>query len=139
MPNIKIQRDAVYKDFSDDAGPCPKCGSMLEQANLPYMVVTRTGNRLEDSFLISGDFGWYCQSCPVLVLNRAKLSKTMGFGKPGWKVGQEFSVMGVMNLDAIPENKRDIPLGSPGMPNVLVKFRNLEGEKPASRQRHRKK
>ena len=139
MPNIKIQREAVYKDFADEPGPCPKCGNVLEQANLPYMVVTRTGNRLEDSFLISGDFGWYCQSCPVLVLNRAKLSKMMGFGKPGWKVGQEFSVMGVMNLDAIPENKRDIPLGSPGMPNVLVKFRNLEGEKPASRQRHRKK
>jgi len=139
MPNIKIHREAVYKDFVDEPGPCPKCSSVLEQANLPYMVVTRTGNRLEDSFLISGDFGWYCQSCPVLVLNRAKLSKTMGFGKPGWKVGQEFSVMGVMNLDAIPENKRDIPLGSPGMPNVLVKFRNLEGEKPASRQRHRKK
>jgi hypothetical protein len=138
MPNIKIQREAVYKDFAATPGPCPKCSGALEQANLPYMVVTRTGNRMGDSFLISGNFGWYCQSCPVVVLNQAQLSQMMGFSKPGWKVGQEFSVMGVINLDAIPENKRHLPLSSPEMPNVLVKFSNLDGEKPISKKRHRK-
>jgi len=134
----KIERQAIYKTFTGNPGPCPRCGGVLEQANLPYMVVTRTGKRLDDSFLISGDFGWYCQSCPAVVLNQAQLYKMMSFSKPGWKVGQEFSVMGVMNLDAIPENKRHLPLGSPGMPNVLVKFRNLEGKKPASRKRHKR-
>jgi hypothetical protein len=137
MPNIKIQREAIYKNFGGHPGPCPKCGGALEQADLPYMVDTRTGKRLEDFFLISGDFGWYCQSCPVVMLNQAELSKMMDFDKPGWKVGEEFSVLGVMDLDAIPENKRDLPLGSPGTPNVLVKFRNLEGKKHAAR--HRKK
>ncbi len=45
----------------------------------------------------------------------------------------------ILNLDAILENKRDLPLNSPGMPNVLIKFRNLEGETPATRHRHGKK
>lgn len=139
MPNVKIQREAVYKDFPTDPGPCPKCGGMLEQASVPYMVATRTGSRIEDSFLVSGGFGWSCQSCPVLVLNQPELRKMMGYSKPDWKVGQEFSVLGIMNLDAVPENKRHLPIGSPEMPNILVKFRNLEGEKPASRKRHRKK
>jgi len=138
MPNIKIQREAVYKDFTRTPGTCPKCGGVLEQTSLPYMVATRTGTRLEDSFLISGDFGWFCQSCPVVVLNQSELRKMMGFSKPGWEIGSEFTVLGIMNLDAIPEKKRHLPIDSPGMPNVLVKFRNLEGEKPVSRKRHKK-
>ena len=137
MPDIKIQREAIYKKFAGHPGPCPKCGGALEQADLPYMIATRTGDRLGDSFLTNGDFGWYCQFCPVVVLNQAQLSKTMAFSMPGWKIGREFSVLGVMDLDAIPENKRDLPLFSPGMPNVLVKFRNPGGKKPAAR--HRKK
>jgi hypothetical protein len=139
MPKLEIQREAIYKEFTKEPGPCPKCNGALEQASVPYLVATRTGRRIEDSFIVSGDFGWFCQSCPVLVFNQSELRKMMGFSKPGWKVGQEFSVMGVMNLDAIPENKRHLPISSPGMPNTLVKFRNLEGEKPAARQRHRKK
>lgn len=139
MPNIKIQREVIYQDFARHPGPCPQCSGTLEQANLPYMVATRTDNRLDDSFLVSGDFGWYCQACPVVVLNRPQLTKMMAFSKPGGKVIQEFSVLGVFNLDAIPENKRDLPLDSPGMPNVLVKFSNLEGEKHTTRHRHGKK
>ena len=138
MPNIKIQREAVHKDFATTPGPCPKCGGVLEQTNLPYMVATRTGGHLDDSFLISGDFGWYCQSCPVVVLNQSELHQMMNFSKPGWTVGSEFLVLGVMDLDAIPENKRHLPIDSPEMPNVLVKFRNLDDKKPASRKRHKK-
>ncbi|MBT7991506.1 MAG: hypothetical protein HN769_16735 [Anaerolineae bacterium] len=138
MPNIKIQREAVHKDFATTPGSCPTCGGFLEQTRLPYMVATRTGGRIEDSFLISGDFGWFCQSCPVVVLNQSELRKMMGFSKSGWKTGSEFTVLGIMNLDAIPENKRHLPIGSPEMPNVLVKFRNLDDKKPASRKRHKK-
>jgi hypothetical protein len=139
MPNLKIQREAIYKEFPKEPGPCPKCNGVLEQASVPYMVVTRTGSRIEDSFIVSGSFGWFCQSCLVVVINQSELRKMMGFSKPDWKVGQEFSVMGIMNLDAIPENKKHLPIGSPGMPNVLVKFCNLEGDKPTSRHRHKKK
>jgi hypothetical protein len=139
MPNIKIHRAVIYKDFSGDPGPCPKCGGALEKSNQAYMVITRTGNRLEDSFLISGDFGWYCQSCPAVMLNQPELSKMMGRSKPSWKVGGEFSVVGVLNLDTIPENKRHLPLGAPGVPTPLVKFSNLENDGPTTRHRHRKK
>ena len=138
MPNIKIQREAIYKDFSATPGPCPKCGSTLEQTSLPYMVATHTGRRLGDSFIISGDFGWFCQACPVVVLKQSEVHEMMSFSNPGWEIGSEFTVLGIMDLDAIPENKRNLPIGSPEMPNLLVKFRNLEGEKPASRKRHKK-
>lgn len=139
MPNIKIRREVIYKKFAATPGACPKCGGNLEQTNLPYMVATRTGNRIDDTFLVNGDFGWLCESCPVIVLNQAEVRKMMGFNKSGWAVGSEFLVLGIMDLDAIPEKKRHLPIGSPEMPNVLVKFRNLEGEKPASRKRHKKK
>lgn len=51
MPNIKIQREAIYKDSADYPVPYLKCGGILEQANLPYMIATRTGSRMENSFL----------------------------------------------------------------------------------------
>lgn len=139
MPDIKIHRAVMYKIFTDDPGPCPKFGGGLEKSNQIYMVITRTGNHLEDSFVISGDFGWYCQSCPVVVLNQPELSKMMAFNKPGWKVGHEFTVVGVLNPDAIPANMRNMPLEAPGVPSPLVKFSNLEGEEPIPRHRRRKK
>jgi hypothetical protein len=139
MPDIKTLREAIYKTLEGHPGPCPKCGGTLENTYQSYMVLTRTGDRMEDSFMIGGDFGWFCQSCPIVVLNKTELDKMMRFSKPGWKVGQEFTVAGILDLEAVPANKRHLPIGAPGNPVPLVKFRASNSEAPTSRQRHRKK
>ncbi len=55
---------------------------------------------------------------------------------PHWNVGNEFAVLGIVNMDAVPENERDVPLGDDDNPIPLVEFTNF---RPARSDRARKK
>ncbi|MFH1907310.1 MAG: hypothetical protein ABIL11_08015 [Chloroflexota bacterium] len=139
MTKYKTPREAIYKTFIGNPGPCPQCGGALKKSRQSYMVLTRSGNRMEDSFVIGSDFGWFCQSCPVVVLDKKELEKMMGFNKPGWKIGAQFAVAGIIDLDAVPADKQDLPLGAPGNPLPLIKFRAPGSGDSASRQKRQKK
>ena len=89
--------------------------------------------------MMGGDFGWFCQSCPIVVLNKTELSKILQESKPDWKVGNEFSVTGIIDLDAVPANKLHLSLGAPGNPVPLIEFRTPKREVSTQRRRHRKK
>ena len=41
---------------------------------------------------------------------------------PHWDVGNEYCVEGIVDLDAIPEDKRHLPLGAEGNPIPLIEF-----------------
>ena len=122
MIDLKIERKAIYKSFKGKPGPCPKCGGVLKQSHQSYMLATKTGVRKADSFILGGDFGWFCISCPTVVLNKDELYKLLSYRMPGWKIGKEIAVLGILNLDAVPANKSHLPLGAPGNPLPLVKF-----------------
>jgi len=49
---------------------------------------------------------------------------------PHWNVGSEFALLGIVDLDAIPEDKRDLPLGDDDNPIPLVEFTSISQEKP---------
>ena len=126
MINKKIPRQVEYRTFKDNPGKCPGCGgSDLVNEHQPYMVATRRGKRIADSFMMSGDFGWFCESCPTVVINRDKVDEMLRFGKSGWNIGSESIVMGIVDLDAIPDNRRHLPLGGPNNPPPLIRFRDI--------------
>ena len=68
MIDPKIERKAIYKFFKGKPGPCPQCGGMLKQSHQSYMIASRIGGRKADSFIMGGDFGRFCASCPTVVL-----------------------------------------------------------------------
>ena len=41
---------------------------------------------------------------------------------PHWDVGNEFCVEGIVDLDAIPEHKRHLPIGDENNPMPLIEF-----------------
>jgi len=122
MIDPKIERKAIYKSFKGKPGPCPQCGGVLKQSHQSYMIATQTGGRKADSFIMGGDFGWFCASCPTVVLNKLELDKMLSYSMPGWKIGKEIAVLGILNLDAVPSTKSHLLLGSPGNPVPLVRF-----------------
>ena len=126
--DITIPRECIYKAFEADSGPCPRCGSQLQQSSQTYMVVTRQGRREGDSFIIGSDFGWFCPTCPTVVINPDAVHSFLGYGKPGWNIGPEFAVMGVIDLDAVPPEKAHLPLGDDDNPVPLVQFTNVTSE-----------
>lgn len=127
MIDPKIERKAIYESFKEKPGPCPKCGGVLEQSYHSYMVASRTGGRQADSFIVGGNFGWFCASCPTVVINKDELDKMLNSSMPGWKIGKEFAVLGMLNLDAVPSNKSHLHFGAPGNPVPLVKFSSHGG------------
>ena len=132
--DIQREREAIYRNFSGQPGPCPRCGGKLKQRHHMYLVATRTSKHDSDSFMMGSDFGWFCEICPTVVINAPEVSKMLSFQKPGWKVGSEFAVLGLIDLAAVPADKRHLPLGGDDNPIPLVAFAGAPepAEKPAA-------
>lgn len=123
--DITVPRECIYQQFKDKPGPCPRCGGPLQQSTQTYMIATRRGKKITDSFIVGNDMGWFCTRCPTVVINPEQLSDMLQHGLPHWDVGNEFIVLGVIDLDAIPEKKRHLPLGDDDNPVPLVEFTNI--------------
>lgn len=123
--DITIPRECIYKEFENDPGPCPRCGGPLHQISQTYLVATRRGRTVTDSFLVATDFGWFCAACPTVVIDPADVQNFLSFGKPDWDTGSEFAVLGVVDLAAIPPEKAHLALGDDNNPIPLVQFTNV--------------
>jgi hypothetical protein len=129
--DITIPRECIYKVFEDAPGPCPRCGAGLQQSSQTYLIATRHGRNIADQFMIGSDFGWFCPNCPTVVINPHQVKEFLSFGKSGWDIGSEFGVMGIIDLDAVPPDKRNIPLGDDDNPIPLVEFANVTSREGA--------
>ncbi|MFH1743655.1 MAG: hypothetical protein ABIH23_32015 [bacterium] len=120
--------------WSSDVGGfqrCPRCGGALTSAYQTYVMGVRDGD--ETAMLITGtDGGHFCEKCPVVVLDSdvfANLAQA-GVLSDG---AVEFAVPGIVDMEAIPEEKRGIPLGEDDNPIPLVEFTNHPEGKPRRR------
>ncbi len=132
MIDITNPRECVYQQFEEQPGPCPRCGGPLQSHKATYLVDTRSGRKRTDSFFIGNDMGWFCARCPTVVINPEEVSEYLTHSLPHWNIGAEFVVLGIVDLDAIPEQKRNLPLGHDDNPVPLVAFTNI-AQKEASR------
>lgn len=128
MIDFTIPRERIYREFEEQPGPCPRCGGPLQQSRQTYLVVTRRGEEITDSFFIGSDMGWFCPRCPTVVINSEKVNELLTHGMPKWDIGTTFAVAGIIDLDAIPEEKRDLPLGDDDNPIPLVEFTSISDE-----------
>ncbi|MDY7078338.1 MAG: hypothetical protein SXV54_15585 [Chloroflexota bacterium] len=128
MIDITIPRECVYQQFEEQPGPCPRCSGPLRSHTATYLVDTRSGGKSTDSFFIGNDMGWFCARCPTVVINPEEVSEFLMHSLPHWNVGTEFAVLGIVDLDAIPEEKQNLPLGHDDNPVPLVAFTNIDQE-----------
>jgi len=138
--DITIPHECIYQRFEGEPGPCPRCGGPLQQSTQTYMIATRRGQKIADSFIVGGnDMGWFCTHCPTVVINPEELSDMLQHGLPNWDVGNEFTVLGIVDLDAIPEEKQHLPLGDDDNPIPLVQFTTVSRKTaPGRPAQHRK-
>ena len=86
--------------------PCPRCGTALSPETGVYFVATRQGRRQGESFMVRGDFGFYCPACPTVVIDPEELGRYFDAGAHKWDMGDAYGVLGLIDLDAIPEEHR---------------------------------
>ncbi len=131
MIDVTIPRECVYQQFEERPGPCPRCGASLQSHTATYLVDTRSGKQSTDSFFIGNDMGWFCARCPTVVINPEEINEYLMNSLPHWNVGAEFTVAGIIDLDAIPDQKQHLPLGHDDNPIPLVAFTNIAQEQAA--------
>ncbi len=117
------------KDF------CPQCNSKLENESHSYLLLVRKPGDFQP-FIVGNDSGYFCSNCPVVVLDHEAFAESAAAGYPGSRKF-EFAVPGIVDLDAVPEEKSDIPLGEDDTPIPLVKFTNIAEKESGKKRRIR--
>ena len=116
--------------WSDDVGghaACPDCGASLESEHHAYIMVTRQGGAM-DFHLTGNTAGHFCEKCPVVVLDRERFEDFAALVARSTD-GPGFLVMGIVDLDAVPEDRRSMPFDDDRNPVPLVQFTNIGAQK----------
>lgn len=130
--------------WSDEVGgcaSCPDCDAPLEAAWQTYMMVTRQGGET-DAHMVGNTAGHFCSQCPVVVFDRDEFERFLTLSVDE-QSAINYTVLGIVDLDAVPEDKRDRPFDDTN-PIPLVEFTNLRsqqrsGTSPSQRQRSKKR
>lgn len=126
--------------WSKDVGGtefCPQCHSRLENESHSYLLLVREPGDFQP-FIVGNNDGYFCACCPVVVLDYEAFAKSAIAGNPS-SCSFEFTVPGIIDLDAIPEENANIPIGDDDNPIPLMRFTNYRDREPAKRKRARGK
>lgn len=124
--DVTVPREAIYQTVDNQTDSCPKCGGTLHQSYQHYFIATGDSKTEEDAFFAGGKFGWFCDSCPTVVIDTGELMEHFKNLPSGWTLGTKFNVLGLVDIEAIPEEKRDLPIGDKRNPVPLVPFTNVD-------------
>ena len=135
-----IPRRMFWSDSLVNKKKCPLCHSTLENEYHHYIMVTRSGEETT-ALGAANDYGAFCSECPVVVLDKngfERLARENVEKNPDWKMSGDLSfiVIGIVNLDAVPEDKRHLPLGGDDNPIPLVEFLRESDTASKSEARH---
>ena len=124
--DVSIPRRMFWSDSLVNKKKCPLCHSLLENEYHHYIMAIRSGKEIT-TLGVGNDYGAFCPECPVVVLDRKGFERAVGGivkENPDWKMSGDVSlvVIGIVNMDAVPEDQRHLPLGSDGIPIPLVEF-----------------
>jgi hypothetical protein len=119
--DVSIPRWMYWSDDVSSLPNCPKCGTPLVKERHAYLLMVKEEKDME-SFVVGNDSGSFCPNCPVVVLEKEEFENSAIIGSDS-SAGM-FSVAGIVNLDAIHNEKQDIPIGTDDNPVPLVEFLN---------------
>jgi hypothetical protein len=72
-------------------------------------------------YVVGNDAGYFCPKCPTVVLDKEEFTD-FGIRAFGNNPRAQFAVIGIVDLEAILEDKRSRPLGEDDNPIPFVKF-----------------
>ena len=125
---MRTENDKMSLFMSDDiadAGSCPRCSASLEREYHSYMIVIdEEGER--EALMMGHDGGLFCPNCPTVVLDfqvvEEMISEHFQYQTDKHVESFKYAVVGIVDLDAVPEEKKDIPLGDDDNPIPLIKL-----------------
>ena len=123
--DVSIPRRMFWSDKLVNKKKCPLCHSMLENEYQSYAVAVWVGQE-PITFITGNDHGAFCPECPVVVLDKKAFDQTLESlaERPDWRIPgpAEYAVVGIVDTDAIPEDKRHLSPGEDDAPVPIVEF-----------------
>lgn len=119
---------------SEDVGGhlrCPECGGALASEGHSYVVAVREHGEMQ-ILLVGNDDGYFCEACPVVVLDSDAFAELVLLAIGRESSGQ-FAVLGIVDLEAVPKEKRSVPFREDDNPIPLVEFIRPGERKPRGR------
>ena len=98
--DISEPRHMYWKTELKNSDKCPKCNALLKREMHSFFVIMDNGK--EKMPFIMRCYGNFCQSCPVVVLEKGEFDGLEYYAKNNFRI----HVAGIVDLDKIPENQR---------------------------------
>ncbi len=117
--DLSIPRRRYY---SEDCGltSCPECGLPLIKYNCTVIIAAKS-DADEGEFMSNLTGSHFCKSCPVVVFDSDKIEQAARLGIKGDE-NLRYLIAGIVNFNAIPEEKRHLEIGIEENPVPLVHF-----------------
>ncbi len=108
--------------LSDETGmdDCPECKDPLIEEGCVVLISVKSDTD-EGDFMSNLTGSCFCTSCPVVVFDSDKIEKAANLGIRGNK-NISYFIRGIVNLNAIPQDKREQEIGTDENPMPLVPF-----------------
>jgi hypothetical protein len=120
--DASIPKKMYWADEIPNSRLCPNCNAKLEKEYQSYFVEIRKESNYK-SFMTGNDEGYFCPNCPIVVLDRDAFGELSSFSTE-FSTPFEFAVLGIVDPNAIPEEKKNMPIGTDDNPIPLVSFTN---------------
>lgn len=116
--------EMYWSDKLENSKICPKCGTELENKHQTYLAFMQIREDV-DSFVTGNKGGYFCPGCPVVVLDKnifEKTFRTIVELRDRNIHSFSFNVPGIIDYDAVPEDKKDKELGTKENPLPIIYF-----------------
>lgn len=99
---------------------CPECGSDLIEENCSILLYVKSDSD-EGEFMTNLSGSHFCNKCPVVVFDTGKVKEAVILGIRGDK-NLRYGILGIIDFDLIPDDKKHLPIGTDENPVPLVEF-----------------
>ena len=117
--DLSIPRRRYY---SEECGlvSCPECGLPLIEDSCTIIIAAKSDTD-EGEFMSNMTGSHFCNSCPVVVFDSDKIEQAARHGMRG-DANLRYVIGGIIDFNAIPQEKRHLEMDIDGNPIPLVNF-----------------
>lgn len=117
--DLTIERRQYFNDDFDGEA-CPECGAVLTKKDCSILICAKSQTD-EAEFMTNLSGSTFCHNCPIVVFDKKLVEKAAQLGIRA-KDEIHYSIMGIINLDAVPKEKAQVQRGTDKNPLPLVSF-----------------
>lgn len=113
-----------YIQTKDEISNCPDCDELLVAEKSTIMLYGKSDVD-EGQFMSNLSGSHFCHNCPVVVFEQETIEKAISAGLRTNNL-LKYGIVGLVDLEAVPEEKAHLELGIDENPIPLIRFLNDE-------------